>query len=77
MSKYKKIKDETDSDIDVYVMWLDGYLETFSARQIRISESKIWIRQTNFQNRNIPLTNVRWYSTYPEIHGDDNGGSNG
>ena len=64
----KKISDETDEDFIVFIRWLDGYFESFNARQIRISESLIWLRLNNHKNRNIPLKNVRWYSVYPEIH---------
>ena len=64
----KKIHDETDKDYVVSVRWLDGYFESFNARQIRISESLIWLRLKNRNNRNIPLRNVRWYSVHPESH---------
>ncbi len=71
MAKKKIIHDETDLDYDVSVRWLDGYFESFGARQIRISESLIWLRLKNGNNRNIPLKNVRWYSVYPESHEDN------
>lgn len=64
----KIIRDETDRDFVVAIRWLDGYLESFRARQIRISESLIWLRLKDGKNRNIPLMNVRWYSVYPESH---------
>ena len=66
--KKEIIKDETDMDYVISVRWLDGYFESFRARQIRISESLIWLRLENGNNRNIPLINVRWYSVYPESH---------
>jgi len=64
----KKIYDETDKNYEVSVRWIDGYFESFNARQMRISETLIWLRLNNHKNRNIPLKNVRWYSVYPESH---------
>ena len=71
----KKKYDETDEDFIVSVRWLDGYFESFRARQIRISETLIWLRLKNHKNRNIPLKNVRWYSVYPESHEEVSGNS--
>lgn len=68
MSKKKNRKDETDDDYIVTVRWMDGLLESFRARQARISGNLLWLRLENHRNRNIPLVSVRWYSTYPEIH---------
>jgi len=62
------IIDETDKDYEISIRWLDGYFESFNARQIRISKSLMWLRLKNGNNRNIPLMNVRWYSVYPESH---------
>lgn len=64
----RNIKDETDKLIVVCVRWLDGLYEDFNAKQIRVSESFLWIRLPNGKNRSIPMRNIRWYSTYPEIH---------
>lgn len=68
MVKKKEIYDETDDDFIISVRWIDGYFESFRARQVRISESLLWFRLKNHKNRNIPMINVRWYSVYPEIH---------
>ncbi|KKK65499.1 hypothetical protein LCGC14_2973560, partial [marine sediment metagenome] len=38
--KKEIIKDETDMDYVISVRWLDGYFESFRARQIRISENR-------------------------------------
>lgn len=64
----KNITDETDMNYEVSVRWLDGYFESFNAKQIRISKSLIWLRLKNGNNRHIPLINLRWYSVYPESH---------
>ena len=61
-------KDETDTDFVISIRWLDGYFESFNAKQIRISATLLWMRLKNDKNRNIPLQNVRWYSVYPESH---------
>lgn len=57
---------------EVFVRWLDGYLEWFTADEIRISETLITMRLASEHpeagNRQIPLRNVRWYSIYPEDH---------
>ena len=63
--------DETDSEYVIYVRWLDGYFESFGVKQIRISETLIWMRLEGGNNRNIPLRNVRWYSVYPESHEEE------
>jgi hypothetical protein len=60
---------------EVFVRWLDGYFEWFTADEIRISDTLIWLRLSKKYhhdgrpaNRQIPLKNVRWYATYPENH---------
>lgn len=69
MKKKKDIiYDETDVDYTISVRWLDGLFESFAARQIRISETLIWLRLKDGANRSIPLSNVRWYAVYPECH---------
>lgn len=55
-------------EIIVHVRWLDGYLERFEANDVRASAQVLWMRLTIGQNRSIPLSNVRWYSTTPESH---------
>jgi len=63
-------REETDEDYVIEIRWTDGLFESFNARQIRVSESLLWLRLRDGRNRNIPLQNVRWYSIYPEIHGE-------
>jgi len=57
-----------DRSIVVYVRWLDGYLEKFIALEVRFGSNLLWIRNSEEENRHIPLQNVRWYSIYPESH---------
>lgn len=71
MTHNKNAKEETDNDYIVEVQWLDGLYERFNAKQLRISDSIIWMRLIDNRNRSIPTRNVRWYATYPEIHGED------
>jgi hypothetical protein len=54
--------------IKINVRWHDGYLETFEATECRFGSDLLWFRQTNGQNRHIPLRSVRWFSTTPESH---------
>jgi hypothetical protein len=56
--------------IIVNVCWWDGYLEVFECSHVRQGGYILWMRLSNGQNRNIPLTggNVRWFSTDPESH---------
>ena len=55
-------------NIIVNVRWWDGYLEVYEANQVRQGAYILWMRLTNGQNRTIPLTQVRWFSTNPESH---------
>ena len=64
----KIILDETDVERTVNIRWNDGYFESFGVRQIRISETLLFIRLWDGGNRYIPLRNVRWYALYPEDH---------
>jgi len=57
-----------EDSIIVNVRWFDGYLEVFRCSQVRQGGEIIWMRLTNGQNRTIPLTRVRWFSTDPESH---------
>jgi len=52
----------------VNVRWSDGYLEVFDCTQVRQGGEIVWLRLTNGQNRTIPLSRVRWFSTDPESH---------
>ena len=57
-----------DESILVNVRWMDGCLEVFECSQVRQGGYLLWMRLTNGQNRNLPLWQVRWFSTDPESH---------
>lgn len=57
-----------NAEIIVNVRWNDGYLEAFSATQVRFGSDLLWMRLGNGDNRHIPLRQVRWFSTDPESH---------
>jgi hypothetical protein len=57
-----------DVEIQVSVRWLDGYLEEFTASEVRFGCDLLWMRLTNATNRHIPLRSVRWFSVTPESH---------
>jgi hypothetical protein len=52
----------------VNVRWFDGYLETFECDDTRFGKDLLWMRLKDGSNRHIPLSQVRWFSTYPESH---------
>jgi len=52
----------------VSVRWHDGYLEEFTATEVRFGCDLLWMRLVNGDNRHIPLRSVRWFSTTPESH---------
>ena len=52
----------------VSVRWWDGYLEEFEATEVRQGAYLLWMRLINGKNRNIPLNQVRWFSTSVESH---------
>lgn len=56
---------------EVNVRWHDGYLETFTATEVRFGCDLLWLRLDNGTNRHIPLRTVRWFSTTVESHGTD------
>jgi hypothetical protein len=59
----------TEKIIIVNVRWLDGYLETFEATEVRSGFAILWMRLKDGQERNIPLMgNVRWFARSPESH---------
>ena len=60
----------------VNVRWWDGYLEAFECSQVRQGAYLLWMRLVNGQNRNIPLFQVRWFSTDPESHAFKKGDPN-
>jgi len=53
----------------VNVRWLDGYLETFEATDVRFGCDLLWLRLVDGANRHIPLRAVRWFSLSQESHG--------
>jgi hypothetical protein len=55
--------------IIVSVRWHDGYIERFEASEVRGGCALLWLRQTDGDERAIPLIgNVRWYSRSVESH---------
>lgn len=52
----------------VNVRWFDGYLEQFECSEVRSGWAILWMRLKDGKNRHIPLTQVRWWSVYPESH---------
>lgn len=54
--------------ITVTVRWHDGYIETFTATEVRAGCDLLWMRLLDGKNRNIPLRSVRWFSQNPESH---------
>lgn len=56
-------------DINVVnVRWIDGYLETFEATEVRFGCDLLWMRLKDGENRHIPLRQVRFFSTSKESH---------
>lgn len=55
-------------DTFVSVRWFDGYLEEFTASEVRFGCDLLWMRLVNGANRHIPLRTVRWFSVTPESH---------
>ena len=51
-----------DTTINVSVRWFDGYLEEFTASEVRFGSDLLWIRLPSGGNRHIPLRTVRWFS---------------
>ena len=45
------------------VRWFDGYYEQFTASEIRNGGYMLWCKLPDSQERWIPLTQVRWFST--------------
>lgn len=62
-----------EADVHVVVRWWDGYLEHFDASEARFGSDLLWVRLTGGENRNIPLRQVRWFSTTPESHATSKG----
>lgn len=52
----------------VSVRWHDGYLEEFTASEVRFGSDLLWMRLVSGQNRHVPLRTVRWFSVTPESH---------
>lgn len=52
----------------VVVRWFDGYIEEFEVEEVRFGGYLLWMRLVDGKNRHIPITQVRWYSIYPESH---------
>ena len=52
----------------VTVRWFDGYLEDFTASEVRFGGYILWLRLENGRERIIPLTQVRWFSQSIERH---------
>lgn len=42
--------------------------EEFECSEVRTGNAYLWMRLTDGRNRQIPLTNVRWFSQTPESH---------
>ena len=63
----QRTKEEQKTN-DVTVRWFDGYKEDFEATEVRFGNSYLWMRLSNGQNRQIPLTQVRWFSLSIESH---------
>lgn len=65
--------------VQVVVRWFDGYLERFTATEVRFGCDLLWMRLAPIgtdgeaENRNIPLRHVRWFSTTPESHATSEG----
>jgi hypothetical protein len=53
--------------ITVNVRWFDGYLETFECLEVRFGSDLLWMRLLDRKNRHIPLRDVRWFSSTPEL----------
>lgn len=55
----------------VWVRWMDGYLERFNCKQVRLSGDLLYLVLEDDQNRHIPLkSNVRWFSLSHESHAE-------
>lgn len=56
----------------ITVRWMDGDIEEFEAQdKVRLSTALLFFKLNKTgMNRHIPLSNVRWYSIYPETHED-------
>ena len=63
----KIMESDMESNI-VNVRWFDGYMETFTATEVRFGCDLLWMRLIDGQNRHIPLRMVRWFSTSRESH---------
>lgn len=50
------------------VRWFDGYYEQFSTSEIRNGGYMLWCKLATGDERWIPLTQVRWFSTTGEIN---------
>lgn len=49
----------------VGVRWFDGYLETFTATEVRFGCDLLFVILEGGINRHIPLRQVRWFSLAP------------
>ena len=58
----------------VTVRWFDGYLEDFSATEVRFGCDLLFLRLQDGKNRHIPLRMVRWFSMSKESHERENTG---
>lgn len=56
------------TEIIVNIRWLDSYLEVFKCQEVRFGWAFIWMRLVSGENRQIPLTSVRWFSLSEESH---------
>ena len=54
--------------IKVCVRWLDSYYEEFECTEVRTGNAYLWMRLKDGRNRQIPLSQVRWFSQTPESH---------
>jgi len=52
----------------VQVRWFDGHYEEFPVEEYEIGAHFICMKLAFGNIRHIPLSQVRWYATYPESH---------
>ena len=52
----------------VTVRWHDGYMEEFSATEVRFGSDLLFLRLADGKNRHIPLRSVRWFGLSKESH---------
>ncbi len=70
MTEIEKLhKKKETTVILVNVRWLDAYLETFIAREVRFGSDLLWLELVDKKTRHIPLRHVRWFSLDPKSVG--------